>query len=160
MATSLYGYELTLPDVWVDHSVYTYYMKDEAPGANDAAETGAPVTLHGGAGAQNMFRTNVVVVRQAAEGRALDGFVKEQRQKLTEKMKAAQLTGEGQLTVAGQPAYAWECKIALDKPLPTLRQWHVAVIRDDYAYSFCCTTEDHRYATLKPQFDAFVNSWH
>jgi hypothetical protein len=157
MSQTVFGYPVELTEDWDDRSVYTFVLKG-GNGAQSPVAAGGPMAMHGGSGGQD-FRSNVVVIREAKGDRDLAGYVQEQKQKLTEKLSAAKLVNESATNVGGHPAHEQEYHISLDRPLPSLVQWHVSVDRDGCFYHFCCSSTQNEFQGTKAQFESLINSW-
>ena len=148
----IFGRQVTLPDgQWEERSVYTLVFEEEAPAAPSAVQVR-------GAGTEP-FQTNVVVTRTRTKGEPLATLAARQHAATQEALPGSRILRSGPLQLDKVSGQEMELSIPLPAPRPTMRQWHVLLERDGFAYSFCCSALEQGFDRHKPRFFALVESW-
>ncbi len=183
MPQTLFEFPVEIGTAWEDRPVYTFVRRSspasgsgsqsgaQAPGSQaKGPASGAPLSARALAAASASpaaaqapavpkIRANVVVIREAQKGKQLGDFAKQQKKAIIEGMAGAAVVREGPVKIGPLDAFRQEFKIAMERPLPTIIQWHVSTVRDGQFFHFCGTTTMEKAAEDRAKFDELLASW-
>ena len=138
MPAMIFGHSADVPAALDERSIYTFALG------------GAP---------QGGFESNVVIVREPANGRDLVTYVGEQRRKLGAELPGATFVRDGKAKAGALPAHEHQYRLTPGRPLPMLIQHHTAIARDGFFYDFCVTAPSAEIEKHRKTVASMIESW-